>query len=140
MLSHFAYSQHVFCSHLFYIVVQQVCFTLFFSRKAVFFHQISKSLARSSKAHAQEPGTSRRRVKPCYGRGQRRSCCVVPQAWCMQGTPGGLQDDDLISSSSNLGQKPMTQIVVFLVFLGNLSSHSLCGLVPRLCGLGVKFE
>ena len=52
----------------------------------------------------------------------------VPRAWCVQDTPRILQHDDLIPSSLKLGQSPLTQIVVFPAFLGNLPSHSLGGL------------
>ena len=33
--------------------------------------------------------------------------CVVPPAWCVHDTPGALQDDDLVSSSSSSGS-PLT--------------------------------
>ena len=63
-----------------------------------------------------------------HGAGAKGRPVRVPPAWCVQNTPRGLQGDDLISSSSNLGQLPKTKIVVFLAFLGNLSSYALGGL------------
>ena len=65
----------------------------------------------------------------------------------MQYRAGGLQDDDLISSSSNRGQKPLPKIFVFLVFLGSCPPTHSVGCAPWvgvsvaawLGGLGIAF-